>query len=322
MSRLRGYRVGGTLHIIVNNQVGFTTDPIDARSTHYASDLAKGFEMPIAARERRRRGGVHRRRAARRRVSRRSSSKDFLIDLVGYRRHGHNETDEPAFTQPKLYALDQGAPDAAPGVGRAARRAKASLTDEDVAGDRTRSSPTASRQMLRRDEERSARGRPRRARAAAPPPPRRRRRPAVRAEQLDALNEQLLAWPDGLQARTRGSRKTLERRREALGERAASTGGTPRRSRSRRCCSTGSSVRLTGQDAERGTFSHRHAVLHDVEHRRRRTRRSQHLPSATGAFEIYNSPLSETGGAGLRVRLQHRRAPTRWCCGRRSSATS
>ena len=103
MSRLRGYRVGGTLHIIANNQVGFTTDPIDARSTHYASDLAKGFEVPIVHVDaedantciRVMQLGVE---------YRAKYGKDFLIDLVGYRRHGHNETDEPAFTQPAMYA--------------------------------------------------------------------------------------------------------------------------------------------------------------------------------------------------------------------------
>ena len=103
LSNLRGYRTGGTLHIIVNNQIGFTTDPQEGRSTHYASDLAKGFEVPIlhvngddaeaciasvwlglAYRER--------------------FGKDFLIDLVGYRRQGHNEADEPVYTQPMLYA--------------------------------------------------------------------------------------------------------------------------------------------------------------------------------------------------------------------------
>ena len=71
ISRLRGYRVGGTLHIIVNNQVGFTTDPIDARSTHYASDLGEGLRGADRPRERRRRGRVHRRGAARRGVPRR-----------------------------------------------------------------------------------------------------------------------------------------------------------------------------------------------------------------------------------------------------------
>jgi 2-oxoglutarate dehydrogenase E1 component len=101
LSGLKGYSTGGTLHIIVNNQVGFTTDPIDARSTHYASDLAKGFEVPI----------VHVNaddaescvRVVQLGIEYRAKfGKDFLIDLVGYRRHGHNETDEPAFTQPTL----------------------------------------------------------------------------------------------------------------------------------------------------------------------------------------------------------------------------
>jgi 2-oxoglutarate dehydrogenase E1 component len=102
MSRLRGYRVGGTLHIIANNQVGFTTDPVDGRSTHYSSDLAKGFEVPI----------VHVNaedantciRVIQLGVEYRAKfGKDFLVDLIGYRRHGHNETDEPAFTQPAMY---------------------------------------------------------------------------------------------------------------------------------------------------------------------------------------------------------------------------
>src|SRR5205085_944135 len=103
LSLLRGYRVGGTLHIISNNQVGFTTDPTDARSTHYASDMAKGFEIPVvhvnaddieACVQAVRLGIAYRQRWGR----------DFLIDVVGYRRHGHNEADQPVFTQPMLYA--------------------------------------------------------------------------------------------------------------------------------------------------------------------------------------------------------------------------
>ena len=102
LSGLHAYRTGGTLHIIVNNQVGFTTDPIDARSTHYASDLAKGFEIPIVhVNADDAESCVHVVRLA---VDYRAKfGKDFLIDVVGYRRHGHNETDEPAFTQPMLY---------------------------------------------------------------------------------------------------------------------------------------------------------------------------------------------------------------------------
>jgi 2-oxoglutarate dehydrogenase E1 component len=101
LSGLHGYRTGGTLHIIVNNQVGFTTDPIDARSTRYASDLAKGFEVPIVhVNADDAESCVH---VVRLGIEYRAKfGKDFLIDLVGYRRHGHNETDEPAFTQPTM----------------------------------------------------------------------------------------------------------------------------------------------------------------------------------------------------------------------------
>src|SRR5918992_1085024 len=102
LSRLRGYRVGGTLHIIVNNQVGFTTDPHDARSTYYSSDLAKGFEIPIFHVNADDAEGCV--AAVWLAVSYRARfAKDVLVDLVGYRRHGHNEGDEPAYTQPRLY---------------------------------------------------------------------------------------------------------------------------------------------------------------------------------------------------------------------------
>src|SRR5690606_21825059 len=103
MSRLEGFTTGGTLHIIANNQVGFTTDTSDARSTQYASDMAKGFDIPV----------VHVNAddpeacliAVRIGVAYRTRfGKDFVIDLVGYRRHGHNEGDEPSYTQPQLYA--------------------------------------------------------------------------------------------------------------------------------------------------------------------------------------------------------------------------
>ena len=103
LSRLAGYRTGGTLHLIANNQLGFTTEPRDGRSTLYASDLAKGFEMPI----------VHVNAddpiaclaAVRLATAYRAEfGKDFLIDLIGYRRWGHNEGDDPSFTQPRMYA--------------------------------------------------------------------------------------------------------------------------------------------------------------------------------------------------------------------------
>ncbi len=102
LAGLRGYTTGGTIHIIVNNQVGFTTDPTDSRSTLYASDLAKGFEIPVVhvnADDPEACLAVCRMAMA----YRQEFGKDFLIDLVGYRRWGHNEGDEPMFTQPVLY---------------------------------------------------------------------------------------------------------------------------------------------------------------------------------------------------------------------------
>ena len=103
LARLRGYRTGGTLHLIANNQLGFTTDPPEDRSTLYASDLAKGFEMPIvhvnaddpiACLAAIRMAAAYRARFG----------EDFLVDLIGYRRWGHNEGDDPSFTQPRMYA--------------------------------------------------------------------------------------------------------------------------------------------------------------------------------------------------------------------------
>src|SRR6202012_5429844 len=101
---LDGYKVGGSIHLIMNNQVGFTTDPDDARSTRWASDLAKGFDVPI----------IHVNAddvpacASAVRLAfafRQQFGHDVLIDLIGYRRFGHNESDEPAYTQPEMYAM-------------------------------------------------------------------------------------------------------------------------------------------------------------------------------------------------------------------------
>ena len=104
LQALPGYSTGGTIHLIANNQLGFTTDPHESRSTRYASDLAKGFDMPI----------IHVNAddaeacvAAVRLANayRETFGRDALIDLIGYRRFGHNETDEPAYTQPQMYEL-------------------------------------------------------------------------------------------------------------------------------------------------------------------------------------------------------------------------
>ncbi len=293
MSRLRGYRVGGTLHIIVNNQVGFTTDPIDARSTHYASDLAKGFEVPI----------VHVNaedantciRVMHLGVEYRAKfAKDFLVDLVGYRRHGHNETDEPAFTQPAMYAQIRSHPTPREVWGR--RLSDEGLVtpeeidalDSEIAAefDKIQSDTSAS------DGENRGPGE-----AVEPADAVASEKESLRADRLVALNEQLLAWPPGVKPSSRLAR-TLHRRREAMGDAGGIDWGHAEALAFASLLVGGTSIRMSGQDVERGTFSHRQAVLHDAETGETHAP-LQHLPEARAAFEIYNSPLSETAVLGF-----------------------
>jgi 2-oxoglutarate dehydrogenase E1 component len=294
MSRLRGYRVGGTLHIIANNQVGFTTDPIDGRSTHYSSDLAKGFEVPI----------VHVNaedantciRVMELGVEYRAKfGKDFLVDLVGYRRHGHNETDEPAFTQPAIYTQIKSHPTPREAWGQrlvaegivTAEEVKA-LDDEVAANyERIQSGSSAG------DGAESGPGETVNGSEAGPAD----RPESPRAEKLVALNEQLLAWPQGFKPNSKLA-KTLRRRRETMGDAGGIDWGHAEALAFASLLTDGISVRISGQDVERGTFSHRQAVLHDAETGETYTP-LQNLPDATGRFEIYNSPLSETAVLGF-----------------------
>jgi 2-oxoglutarate dehydrogenase E1 component len=289
LSMLRGYRTGGSLHIIVNNQVGFTTDPRDARSTYYASDLAKGFEIPIIHVNADDAEGCI--AAVWLAISYRARfGKDALIDLVGFRRHGHNEGDEPAYTQPTLY-----------------ERIRAHPTPREVWAKRLVSEGVITEadaqrlvdEMMRKLDEIHTR-----LKSGAVQPPSREpgdQRPAgkppqintaVKPQTLITVNERLLAWPSDFTPHPKLV-KPLERRRAALSDEGGIDWGHAEALAFGSLLLDGTSVRLTGQDAERGTFSHRHAVLHDV-----KTGAPfiplQHLPGAKGTFEIYNSPLSET----------------------------
>ena len=293
LSMLRGYRTGGTVHIIVNNQVGFTTDPTDARSTHYASDMAKGFDVPImhvngddAA------ACVHAVRMAM--AYRGTFGKDVVIDLVSYRRHGHNETDEPAFTQPTLYKLvrEHGTPREVWGarlVGEGAATA-----EEVQAVEREVMTMLEQIQTGARPDTSSGPG-------SATPPAVPMGPTGVPAQKLATLNEQLLQWPSTFKPNTRLA-KTLARRRDAMSGTAGEAGGIDwGHAESLAFASLltdGVSIRMSGQDVERGTFSHRQDVLHDAETGAVYVP-LQHLHEASGEFEIYNSPLSETAVMGF-----------------------
>ena len=292
LSKLDGYTTGGTLHIIANNQLGFTTDPEEGRSTRYASDVAKGFDLPI----------IHVNAdditacvsAVRLATAfRQKFGRDVVIDLIGYRRFGHNETDEPAYTQPLMYDAIKEHPTVRDVF--AAQLIEEGLLSADDARARTE---TAQARLAdaHKNVKASAAHAPQVSRRPMDVSPELEIKTAVSADALESLNRQLLAVPDGFTVHPKLLRQ-MERRKTPLAEREIDwaqaeelafatliTGGIP--------------VRLTGQDTERGTFSQRHLVFHDA-----RTGKSwapiQHLVGASATFELHNSPLSEYAALGF-----------------------
>src|SRR6266516_1445745 len=276
LARLRGYTTGGTIHLIANNQVGFTTDPKEGRSTDYSSDLAKGFDAPI----------VHVNAddpeaclaAVRLAMMYRDKfHADVVIDVVGYRRHGHNEGDEPAYTQPLMYERIKQTP-------TVRRRYADQLAREgvvDAAGAAAQAEQVYQRltevQQSLKAHLREAGSGEEPQRISGTQTPLAEPDTVVSAPLLTALNGQLLLVPDGFTIIPK-LQKQLERRRPALAE--------------------GTAIRLTGQDTERGTFSQRHLVLHDARDGRRYAP-IQNLPGARAPFELHNSPLSEFACLGF-----------------------
>jgi 2-oxoglutarate dehydrogenase E1 component len=294
LEALAGYSTGGTLHLIANNQVGFTTDPESGRSTRYSSDLAKGFDVPIihvnaddpeAALASIRLALAYRRRFGH----------DVVVDLVGYRRHGHNEQDEAAYTQPLLAAAIADHPTVRE------QFAVQLVADGDLTQDQADELDAGVLAELREAHERLKEtfGQ------EEAPPPTDTHVPAstgdevvtaVAADRLRALNEQLLRVPDSFTPNPKLMRQ-LERRRDALEEGGIDWGQAEALAFASLLVE-GIPIRLTGQDTERGTFSHRHDVLHDVNTGAWYTP-LQHLDDAGAAFEIYNSPLSEYACVGF-----------------------
>ena len=289
LQSLPGYRIAGALHLIANNQVGFTTDPSDSRSTRYASDLAKGFDIPIihvnADAVDACRGAIRLAMAFRERFGR-----DVLIDLVGYRRWGHNEADEPAYTQPQMVEQIKAHPSA--GVLYGHQLTAEGLADEDQITARRAalaqqfaeahkaedpSQERGAEQRTGRDLEQNLSAQPENA-------------------ELVELSDALLEVPEGFNVHPKLAQQ-LERRRVAIREGGIDWGHAEALAFSS-LLADGVAIRLTGQDTERGTFSHRHLVLHDVVTGERWTP-MQHLESSRARFEVFNSPLSEAACLGF-----------------------
>ncbi len=292
---LKGYSTGGTLHIVANNQVGFTTDPSEGRSTRYSSDIAKGYDTPIIhVNADDAEGAVAAVRVAM--AYRERFARDVVVDLVGYRRFGHNEGDEPAYTQPLMYERIANHP-------TVREQYAAALADAGVVTREEADELVARVQERIRDAHENLKA----SLAAGGSAAREERRPgrvgfdepdtAVPADRLDALNRELLAVPDGFTIHPKLA-KQLERRLATLG----SGGGVDWAQAEALALATlvteGVPVRLTGQDTERGTFAHRHLVLHDTKTGEPWTP-MQHLADAKAPFQVYNSPLSEVGCVGF-----------------------
>jgi 2-oxoglutarate dehydrogenase E1 component len=297
LQALDGYTVGGTVHLIQNNQVGFTTDPDDARSTTWASDLAKGFDVPI----------IHVNAddvaacvsAVRLAFAfRQEFGHDVLIDLIGYRRFGHNEADEPAYTQPEMYQVIKKHPPTRElfakqliEQGVVSEQESTEMTDEVWALLTERHQSLKARIAAAREVE-HATGEYQLDRTASPEV-----KTAVSAERLHVLGEELLSVPDGFTVHPKLV-KQLEQRREALGDAGGIVWAHAESLAFASLLTEGIPIRLTGQDAQRGTFSQRHLVLHDPKTGQQHCS-MQHLPGSLAPMELHNSPLSEMACLGF-----------------------
>ena len=294
LSGLAGYETGGTIHIIANNQLGFTATPDESYSTSYASGLARGFKIPIvhvnaddpvACLEAARLAWEYRTRFRR----------DFLIDLVGYRRFGHNEGDEPSFTQPVTYRTIASHPSVRALFAAAQQRhGQLNADDADALVKKSYAALEQAYESLKTSD---------------PPPPdtpapaprgiAAKTNTAVPIDRLRALNEGLLARPEGFTFHKKLER-AREKRRLAIGDPGKRTvdWATAEELAFATTLADGIPIRLTGEDVERGTFSQRHAVFHDAESGARFVP-LQSLADARASFEIHNSPLSENAAIGF-----------------------
>ncbi|MGA8427414.1 MAG: multifunctional oxoglutarate decarboxylase/oxoglutarate dehydrogenase thiamine pyrophosphate-binding subunit/dihydrolipoyllysine-residue succinyltransferase subunit, partial [Candidatus Dormiibacterota bacterium] len=296
LQSLPGYRVGGTIHIIDNNQIGFTTEPAEGRSTRYASDVAKGYDIPI----------IHVNAddveasldAVRLAVSYRETfHRDVLIDLIGYRRFGHNEGDEPAYTQPLMMERIAHHPPVVQLYG-AELVGRGLLSGQEVEQEQAR----AYQQMADAHAETIKQGGAL-LEAAQPTGTMEEESELPSAQtqvplpELVELDHQLVSLPSGFNLNPKLTRQLAQRAR------AFEAGGrvTWAQAESLALASLlteGVSSRLTGQDTVRGTFSQRHLMLSDIKTGERYAP-IQHLPGAKAAIELYNSPLSEMGALGF-----------------------
>jgi 2-oxoglutarate dehydrogenase E1 component len=300
MSQLPGYRTGGTIHLVVNNQIGFTTLPADARSTRYCTDIAKMVDAPIfhvngedplsviemaqIALEFRQKFG-----------------RDVVVDIYCYRRHGHNETDEPLFTQPNLYNLIKGHPllstifvnqtaalgtisveEAAQIKGKLIEKLEAafSLIKNQADSKKKKSEFSGSTAIFQ------------------PPYSYEPVNTEITKGTLDKLVKAITAVPKNFNVVPKIQRTVIDRRKQVWKDGGPYDWGFAEALAFGSLILEGTPVRLSGQDSRRGTFSHRNSVLYDEKTRERFIPLKNIAPNQE-TFCVYNSPLSEYAVLGF-----------------------
>jgi multifunctional 2-oxoglutarate metabolism enzyme len=295
LSDLKGYRTGGTIHVVVNNQLGFTTAPEFGRSSVYATDVAKMVQAPIFHVN----GDDPEACVRVGRLAyefRQAFAKDVVIDMVCYRRHGHNESDDPSFTQPLMYRRIEERPSVRQLYVEALVK-RGDITEEEadaVLADFNR------RLSAALEETRSLTGDKKKAAVARKPAPPRGVLPhvgtGVPRETLDRVMDALDTVPDGFQVHARLARSLAARRK--LYDEGSVEWATAEALAFGSLLLEGTDLRLTGQDSRRGTFSQRHAVLFD-QNDGSEWAPLAHLGPEQGKFWVYDSLLSEYAALGF-----------------------
>lgn len=299
LSQLPGYRTGGTIHIVVNNQIGFTTLPEDARSSHYCTDVAKMVDAPIFHVN----GDCPLEVAWVTRLAyefRQAFASDVVIDIVCYRRHGHNETDEPSFTQPNMARSIAEHPTPAT-LYRQQLIAAGTLTEEEANAlhkeleNQLEGGVTAlaAAEAQKGDNPYEGTGTASQIRYDYAPVA-----TGVELERLKALGTKLLEVPEGFHLHPTIQKRFLAARRKAVESGEGFDWAHAEALSFASLLTDGMGVRLSGQDSRRGTFSHRHSVFYDMETRDRYIP-LKNLSPDQGLFCVYNSLLSEAAVLGF-----------------------
>ncbi|MDO5514477.1 MAG: 2-oxoglutarate dehydrogenase E1 component [Staphylococcus xylosus] len=310
LGNLDGYSTGGSLHIITNNRIGFTTEPQDGRSTTYSSDVAKGYDVPIMH------VNADNVEATIEAIEiamafRKEFHKDVVIDLVGYRRYGHNEMDEPSITNPLPYHEIRKHESVEILYG------KQLVSDNIISEDEMNNIIDEVQKTLRAAHDKIDKNdkmdNPEMQRPESLAEPIQNDDSELSFEQLKEINDAMLTYPSNFNV-LKKLNKVLEKRKEPFeSEDGLVDWAQAEQLAFATITQNGTPIRLTGQDSERGTFSHRHAVLHDPDTGEQYVP-LHNVPDQKATFEVRNSPLSEAAVVGFEYgyNVQNKSCMTIW----------